>query len=392
MIVNNHYPSFFQWVVPMVNRYYFSDDTVEEDYVTEIVVGRFTNNTSLIRVDAPLVESIATGTSTTGAFARCTSLISVNLPNAVSIGAYAFSNCSSLISVNLPNAVSIGAYAFSNCSSLTNISLPNVASTGTATFMNCSSLTDVYLPKLTSIARAGGRSGTFTNCSSLVSLDLPKLSDVIDGNMFTGCTNLTHLYLDGCIDGKLSLWANINTAPNLKYLRIGLTSIRAGTSSAPSVPTAFKAETIELPNCTSIGDYAFGGMYSSLANQFLRTLIAPVCDTVGKWSFMYCSNLNSVDFGAKVDISQESSNPTQSAFANCASLYTLIFRGDTLSTIGRPSMLNGTPFETSGSGAHIYVPQALVNSYKSATNWSEYSEFIVPLEGSVYEDPDWWKD
>ena len=52
-----------------------------------------------------------------GAFSRCSSLISINIPSSVtSIGIQAFSYCSSLTSINIPNSVtSIGKQAFRNC-------------------------------------------------------------------------------------------------------------------------------------------------------------------------------------------------------------------------------------------------------------------------------------
>ncbi len=57
------------------------------------------------------------------AFAGCSSLTSINIPNSVtSIGVCAFSSCSSLTSINIPNSVtSIGEWAFVSCRSLKNI-------------------------------------------------------------------------------------------------------------------------------------------------------------------------------------------------------------------------------------------------------------------------------
>jgi hypothetical protein len=43
-----------------------------------------------------------------GAFNYCTSLASVSLPQAQTIGAFAFDNCTSLTSVSLPQAQTVG--------------------------------------------------------------------------------------------------------------------------------------------------------------------------------------------------------------------------------------------------------------------------------------------
>ena len=97
------------------------------------------------------------------AFANCTSLTSVTIPNSVtSIGGYAFENCSSLTSVTIPNSVTcIGEDAFYGCTSLPSITIPNsVTSIGNGAFQYCSSLTSVTISNsVTSIGE-----GAFPHC------------------------------------------------------------------------------------------------------------------------------------------------------------------------------------------------------------------------------------
>ncbi len=66
------------------------------------------------------------------AFANCSSLIEVVIPNSViSIGDYAFDGCRSLTSVTIPNSVrSIGHDAFDLCSGLRNVTLGNSVTPG----------------------------------------------------------------------------------------------------------------------------------------------------------------------------------------------------------------------------------------------------------------------
>lgn len=50
---------------------------------------------------------------------------------------------------------------------------------------------------------------------------------------------------------------------------------------------------------------------------------------------------------------------------------------------------NSTQFASNGTGGTLYVPQALISSYQSATNWSTILGYannsIQAIEGSQYE-------
>ena len=59
------------------------------------------------------------------AFAYCTSLTSVNMPNVTSIEYYAFQNCTSLTTVDFSNLTSIASGAFYSCTSLKTVILRN---------------------------------------------------------------------------------------------------------------------------------------------------------------------------------------------------------------------------------------------------------------------------
>ena len=86
------------------------------------------------------------------AFRACMNLVSVEFgPDSklANIGQYAFANCTSLTSVVLPEGLtSIGAYAFLGCSALTEIHIPStVVSMGNNVFEGCKELT-IYVPAI----------------------------------------------------------------------------------------------------------------------------------------------------------------------------------------------------------------------------------------------------
>lgn len=65
------------------------------------------------------------------------------------------------------------------------------------------------------------------------------------------------------------------------------------------------------------------------------------------------------------------------AFSNCSSLNKLIIRSSVLSTLANTNAFNNTKI-ASGDGG-IYVPANLLDSYKTATNWSQFAEHIYSI-------------
>lgn len=96
-----------------------------------------------------------------------------------------------------------------------------------------------------------------------------------------------------------------------------------------------------------------------------------VITSVGQYAFYACKALSLVDFPSVATVAAD-------AFNGCGTLKALSLRSETLCPLANVSALNGTPIK-SGTG-YIYVPRALVDSYKGATNWSTYANQVVALE------------
>ena len=260
------------------------------------------------------------------AFYICTQLTTISLPVATSIGEYAFRNCSQLTSINLPVATTIDIYAFSDCYRLTTISLPAATTIDEYAFYNCQQLTTISLPAATFI---GG--SAFYICTQLTTISLPVVTS-IGGSAFRNCSRLTSI--------------NLPVA----------TSIGSSVFSGCSQLT-----TISLPVATTIGTYAFDGCSQ------LTTVSLPEATSIGSSAFYSCTQLTSVDLPAATSIGS-------SAFYNCTQLTTVILRNTSqVATLSNTNAFNNAP------NAIIYVPDALVNSYKSAANWSTYASRIKGL-------------
>ena len=127
-----------------------------------------------------------------------------------------------------------------------------------------------------------------------------------------------------------------------------------------------KLTTANFPAVTSIGENAF----KSCSN--LTTVNFPVATHIRANAFDSCSNLTTADFGPVANINTN-------AFRYCSKLTTLILRSETMCALGNTGVFNSTPITSGGTG-YIYVPRALVDSYKSATNWSNFASQFRALE------------
>ena len=272
------------------------------------------------------------------AFSYCSSLTSITIPDSVTeIGNYAFRFCDSLTSVTIGDSVtSIGNYAFDNCSSLKSVTIPDsVTSIGNNAFYNCSSLTSVTIPD--SVTTIGD--GTFHSCSSLTSITIPDSVTEIGKQAFYYCSSLTSV-----------------TIPD------SVTSIEDGTFGNCSNLTS-----VTIPNSvTTIGGSAF-----SSCDSLTNVTIPDSVTTIGSGAFSRCSSLTSITIPDSVI------TIGSSAFCNCTSLTSVYCKATTPPSLGNFAFdySNNGPYKP--IGCSIYVPQGSLLTYRSATEWSDYAQYIV---------------
>ena len=219
-----------------------------------------------------------------GAFAVCSSLTSITIPDSVtSIGYGAFTNCSSLTSITIGNSVtSIGDYAFYGCSSLTSVIIPDsVTSIGDYAFRDCTSLTSITIPD--SVSTIGG--WAFCYCTSLTSIDIPCSVKSIGISAFEHCTSLTSIVVP---DSVTSIGDQVFSAC------YSLSSVVIPNSVTSIGKNAFyyclSLASINIPDSvTSIGDQAFWD-----CDSLTRIVIPNSVATIGEWTFACCNLLTSV--------------------------------------------------------------------------------------------------
>ena len=161
--------------------------------------------------------------------------------------------------------------------------------------------------------------------TALVSIDLPKATSVAT-NAFYGCTKLT---------------------------------------------------SVNMPLVKTIADNAFNGC------SVLPSIVLPSLTTGNSYMFRYCYKLATVDLPVITNIAAN-------MFGDCRTLTAVILRSNTMCTLANTSAfsncyhLTGTvnsQYNPNGDkDCYIYVPAALIDSYKSASNWSTYANQIRAIE------------
>lgn len=121
------------------------------------------------------------------------------------------------------------------------------------------------------------------------------------------------------------------------------------------------------PNCVYIGSHSF-------ENADLLESVVINLNQCGIYTntFAFCESLRYVDTGNRCnDIGAY-------AFRSCEVLETLIIRNTELCPLSNTNAFKYSGIEE-GTG-YVYVPSALVDSYKTAANWSVYANQIRAIE------------
>lgn len=245
------------------------------------------------------------------------SATSVDLNGVITLRDYMFYNNTALTSVYAPDLALLGIQGFAGTglTQITDAEFPSLNTGARYAFSRCSATT-VNLSKL---ASEGGY-GLFYNCTSLTSVNLPAFTNP-STNTFQGCTALTDVNL-----------------PTLTTL--GGNAFRSCTA----------LEDISLLRVTELGSAAF---YGCTALKSVQLEDVTTFGSSSKNLFYGCTALEYIEIN-------NSTAPTLTS--------TYLFDS---STAGVPSTM--TAFRG------FFVPDAAVDDYKAATNWSTFADYIHPI-------------
>ena len=320
------------------------------------------------------------------AFADCSGLTSVTIPNSVTSIEYgAFSVCLGLTSVTIPNSVtSIGDGAFDHCSGLTSVTIPNsVTSIGDDAFRECSSLTSVTIGN--SVTSIGG--SAFSGCSGLTSVTIPNSVTSIGHDAFGGCSGLT----------SVTIGNSVTSIGNRAFsVCSGLTSITIPNSVTSIGHEAFYRcsglTSITIPNSvTSIGVSAFRGC-SGLTSIVVENGNSNY-DSRSNCNAIIETATNTLIFGCKNTIIPNSvTSFGNDAFYGCLGLTSItipnsvtrigdgVFDGVDLTTvvslIENPFVIGRAFSVNTFYNATLYVPVGTIDKYKATDGWKDFAYIV----------------
>lgn len=144
-----------------------------------------------------------------------------------------------------------------------------------------------------------------------------------------------------------------------------------------------KLTSVNMPLVKSIGENVFNGC------SILPSIVLPSLTTGDSYMFRYCYQLKTIDLPVIANL-------VNNMFGDCRRLTAVILRKtDAICTLANTSAFyncyhfhgttNSTYNPNGAKDGYIYVPSALVEEYKAATNWSTFATQIRAIEGSEYE-------
>ena len=348
------------------------------------IADTFSGLAALTALNFPLLTSIAAGitTKTTAFFKGMSAIASVNLSGLVSSDSTIIDGNSAapLTGANLDlsslERVTNGCYVLMQCPNITSLSFPNLTEGG---FYKLTGLTSLSVPKITVLDLYGCDNLTLANITydkTLVTklTTMPKAVTALTDTDFPAVTELGAVCDNNTNLTNVSLSHVTTVAANAFLNCTGL--LNAALSAATSLGNnVFKGctylATVDLSNATSLGSGVF------MNCKALTKVNLPKLTQIKTQLFAGCNALTEVVIGGDVTFANITSN-TNSPFAACTAMEKLVLSGVT-------SVPTITGFALYGLAAacKIYVPDNLVNSFKTATNWSSRASYIKPVSEYV---------
>jgi hypothetical protein len=316
-------------------------------------------------LDAPNVQSL-------GDFAFDSSKLEYinNIDSIIDFGYSTFASCSQLISVNLPNSLtmipnsafyrSVNLRYFNGKDGI--LEMPNVTKIGQGAFYGVLGLTEVVCPKIKEIGE-GNTNGAFQSCTNLRSISLPTSVEKIRSYSFYICSSLEIEDLNFPFLVELGEHSFYKTKLK-KISNLGSTITVIGAATFDECSELTEVDLSSLANLTTINN-SFG-----TCRKLSKVTLPNSITTLNNYAFINASSLPMINVHSVTTIGNK-------VFSGCSNLKTFIVENTTPPTLGT-NVFDYTPSDLS-----IYVPDQSVQAYREASGWSAYANQILPLSQYV---------
>lgn len=242
------------------------------------------------------------------------------------------------------------------------------------------SMTPLEMP--TEIGSISGGGGMDAGLEALIA---GTATGNIDATLPEQCKGLGILFFSASVNGSNSLVANL-TLRGVKTL-----GAPSNANNGLIIQSSANLAEIHLPDCTYVG-IRRTQLQSTTTWGALTTFDAPKIESLSGGVFYNAQRLQSVTLTSLKTVDQNTFNGASSLntleLPACTSIGTQAFRSSSLTTLvlennavvslASANAIERTPI-ASGTG-YIYVPRALIDTYKADTNWSTYSAQFRAIE------------
>lgn len=320
-------------------------------------------------------------------FGQCTNLINIEFPaNLKKIGDSAFDHCENLKSIDLSrykNFTIIDRAAFAGCTNLESVILPNaIQELGSSCFSGCKNLSKIELPN--SITKIYG--SAFSECSSLTSIKLPDKITYIYDHTFYKCTNLSNVTIPNGVERIMNGAFQSCSSLTSIYIPDSVTEIGASAFQESGLKSIVLPEDI-----INIGNKAFYECRSLESAIFQGTFYPR---SLGSQMFQNCAKLSSVKLPQNLQVLPFNT------FNSCTKLKVIeippsvtelgnnIFRGCGCNTIYLPvsvKKIGNATFSNRGCTIYYNGTEKQFEAITKGDSWNEGNNTVVYLGCTIYK-------
>lgn len=193
-----------------------------------------------------------------------------------------------------------------------------------------------------------------------------NIENIPNAYMFYGLKQLHKIKMDNLISANTNFCQLASGITNINFNK--LNTIKAYSFYGTNIVNAIFPNVTEIKNGEHVLSYC----------PRLKRIIVP--NLQSGFSGTMLLSVSTVEL---IDAGQQSSIGFNGNYGTTGVKILILRKSNTIATLRNANYITNLE--------EVYVPQALLETYKTATNWSVYADKFKPLEGSKYESLTWYE-